>query len=77
MSSPGDGTVAVVQTWPRFCSFQNSGANLTGTDTQVSVALRYCSQEHLSNSATTSVVLLSNILILLSIQFHYFFIYFV
>ncbi|CAF4989776.1 unnamed protein product, partial [Rotaria sp. Silwood1] len=31
---PGNGTFNVVNKWPRFCSFQNYGANLTSNQTQ-------------------------------------------
>ncbi len=52
--SPGNGTFDQVKTWPRFCSFQNSGANLTGNVTQVSLARTYCEKELDSTSSTTS-----------------------
>jgi len=51
--SPGNGTFDEVKTWPRFCSFQNSGANLTENVTQVSLARNYCEKELDSTLSTT------------------------
>ncbi|CAF4574071.1 unnamed protein product, partial [Rotaria sp. Silwood2] len=49
---PGDGTFNVVNKWSRFCSFQNSGANLTVNETRVSLGLNFCEKElGLSSSA--------------------------
>ncbi|CAF1089535.1 unnamed protein product [Rotaria sp. Silwood1] len=46
---PGDGTFNVVNKWSRFCSFQNSGANLTANETRISLALDFCKKELKSN----------------------------
>ncbi|CAF1557485.1 unnamed protein product [Rotaria magnacalcarata] len=42
---PGNGTLDVVSKWPRYCSFQNSGARLKGNETQISLALNFCEKE--------------------------------
>ena len=49
--SPGDGAFNVVKNWPRFCSFQNSGANLTQNETQPSIAGNFCEKEVGSSSS--------------------------
>ncbi len=58
--SPGNGTFDQVKTWPRFCSFQNSGANLTENVTQVSLARTYCEKELNSTSYSTTYSTTSN-----------------
>lgn len=72
VSSPGNGTVDVVKTWPRFCSFQNSGANLTGNDTQVLLARRFCAKELDSVQTSTSHHVIPIFLHLFLLEFLYF-----
>ncbi len=43
--SPGDGTFNQVDKWPRFCSYQNSGGNLTQNETRPSEAQIFCEKE--------------------------------
>ncbi|CAF3617477.1 unnamed protein product, partial [Rotaria sp. Silwood2] len=67
---PGNGTLNVVNRWPRFCSFQNSGANLTANETQVSLALKFCGKEfELLSSAATHVFMPAILFHLLLIYF--------
>jgi hypothetical protein len=51
--SPGNGTVNAIKTWSRFCSYQNSGANLTANETQSSIGHNFCQKELGLSSAST------------------------
>ncbi|CAF0949690.1 unnamed protein product [Adineta ricciae] len=50
---PGNGTIDAIKPWPRYCSYQNSGANLTQNQTQASLGRQFCLNE-LGSSAASS-----------------------
>jgi len=67
--SPGDGAFNQVKKWSRFCSFQNSGLNLTQNETEPSIARIFCAKELGSTSSSPPHLLMPIIL------FHLFLIY--
>ncbi|CAF1378295.1 unnamed protein product [Rotaria sordida] len=70
MTSRGNGTFTVIKRWSRFCSFQNSGANLTGNEIQLSIGRNFCEKELELSSCSAH-------LIITIILFHLLFIYFI
>ncbi|UJR37018.1 hypothetical protein I4U23_029725 [Adineta vaga] len=68
---PGNGTIDAIKPWPRYCSYQNSGANLTANETQISLGSRFCRNEIGFSSA--SFLSISILLSFISFLFvHYF-----
>ncbi|CAF4211151.1 unnamed protein product [Rotaria socialis] len=51
---PGNGMLDVVSKWPRYCSFQNSGASLETNQAPISLALDFCEKD-LSSTASSSL----------------------
>ncbi|CAF1067355.1 unnamed protein product [Adineta steineri] len=51
---PGNGTVDAIKTWPRYCSYQNSGMNLTQNETQLSIGSDFC-RKQLGSSASANM----------------------
>ncbi|CAF1971567.1 unnamed protein product [Rotaria magnacalcarata] len=52
--SPGNGTMDVVNKWPRYCSFQNPGTPLDANETLLSLANNFCGKEVPSPSSAST-----------------------
>jgi hypothetical protein len=63
--SPGDGVFNKVNKWFRFCPFQNSGANLTQNETELSIARNFCEKESGSSSLSSPSYLIMPIILLI------------
>ncbi|CAF1614748.1 unnamed protein product [Rotaria magnacalcarata] len=51
---PGNGTMDVVNKWPRYCSFQNPGTPLDANETLLSLANNFCGKEVPSPSSAST-----------------------
>ncbi|CAF1002215.1 unnamed protein product [Rotaria magnacalcarata] len=67
---PGDGALGVLSKWPRYCSFQNSGAPLKTNQTQISLALDFCEKEF-SSTASSSTYLITPLILHCLLLFYF------
>ncbi|CAF1603966.1 unnamed protein product [Rotaria magnacalcarata] len=66
---PGDNMFGIVRSWPRYCSFQNSGASLNANKPQIALALEFC-EKQLSPLSSASTNLATSLIMFYLLLIH-------